>query len=146
MDHLLNPTKSQFGVPSLNFLGHIVDRSGISPMEDKVHAIRDFPEITSVRKLREFLGLVNFYRRFIPHCAEIVQPLTDLLRGRKKKNEPITLHDTALKAFSNVNVLYCHYHLLTYGNNRDRSKSQHNQNGLLLSKKTSTYSGKTLGN
>ena len=47
----INPIKSQFGVPILNFLGHIVDKS--------VHAIRDFPVISSVRKLREFLGLVN---------------------------------------------------------------------------------------
>ena len=65
-----NPTKSQFGVPSLNFLGHIVDKSGIRPMEDKVHAIRDFPVISSVRKLREFLGLVK-YRKWL-YCQSLI--------------------------------------------------------------------------
>ena len=67
-----NPTKSEFGVPSLNFLGHIVDKAGIRPMQDKVQAIRDFPVISSVRKLRELFGLVNegfrvcFYVVYIP--------------------------------------------------------------------------------
>ena len=39
---IINPTKSEFGVPRLNFLGHIVDNTGIRPMEDKVQAIRDW--------------------------------------------------------------------------------------------------------
>ena len=80
-DHglLINVTKSIFGVSSLDFLGYHVDVSGIRPMETKVHAIRNFPIPDTQRKLREFLGLVNFYRRFIPKGASLLQPLNLLL-------------------------------------------------------------------
>jgi len=50
--------------------------------------------------LREFLGLLNFYRRFIKNCSSIVQPLTDLLAGSKRSSSsPVSLSDTALTAF-----------------------------------------------
>ena len=65
----------KFGVPSLDFLCHLVDSSGIHPLPDKVQAVTDFPQPTSRRQLRAFVGLVNFYHRFIPGCARILQPL-----------------------------------------------------------------------
>ena len=79
---IISPGKCQFGANSLEFLGHNIDRNGILPLMNKVKAIEDFPIPESIRKLREFLGLINFYRRFIPDCAEILQPLTDLLKGK----------------------------------------------------------------
>ena len=44
--------------------------------------------------------MINFYRRFIPHCADLLQPLTDLLKDRKKKNEPIELSERELLSFN----------------------------------------------
>jgi len=63
---LINPQKCIFGVESLDFLGHHVDCHGICPLEEKVQTIRNFPQPNTQRKLREFLGLVNFYHRFLP--------------------------------------------------------------------------------
>ena len=63
---VINLTKSVLGVPCLDFLGYRVDAQGISPLDEKVRDIRDFPQPTSQHKLREFLGLINFYHRFIP--------------------------------------------------------------------------------
>ena len=97
---IINPLKCVFGVSSLTFLGHVVSEHGIRPLDEKVQHIRDFPAPNSLRKLREFLGLINFYRRFIPHCADILQPLTDLLKNRKKKNQPIELNEREFSAFS----------------------------------------------
>ena len=97
---IINPLKCLFGVSSLTFLGHVVDEHGIRPLDEKVQHIRDFPAPNSLRKLREFLGMINFYRRFIPHCADILQPLTDLLKNRKKKNQSIELSEDELSAFS----------------------------------------------
>ena len=67
-DHglLINVGKSVFGVPSLDFLGHRMDSNGIRPL---VEVIRNFQQPTTQRQFREFLGLINFYRRFIPNCA-----------------------------------------------------------------------------
>ncbi|XP_064479313.1 uncharacterized protein LOC135392535 [Ornithodoros turicata] len=55
----------------------------------QVQAIRDFPQPPLARKLREFLGLVNFYRRFIPGCASTLQPLEALLASAKSRSATI---------------------------------------------------------
>ena len=81
---VINPAKSLFGASSLEFLGHHVLEHGIHPLSTKIKAIQEFPQPQSLRRLRQFLGLINFYRRFIPHCARLVQPLTDLLAGKPK--------------------------------------------------------------
>ncbi|PIK48395.1 hypothetical protein BSL78_14755 [Apostichopus japonicus] len=98
---VINPAKCQYGATSLDFLGHRVDAGGIRPLPEKVKAIHDFPAPTTVRELREYLGLLNFYRRFIPRCSELLQPLTDLLSGKKPKTAPVVLNDSASQAFRN---------------------------------------------
>jgi transposase InsO family protein len=80
----INPKKCTFGASSLTFLGHRVDRNGVTPLTKHVEAIRAFPMPTCLTSLQRFLGMVNFYRRFIPGLAGIVKPLTDLLRGSPK--------------------------------------------------------------
>ena len=101
-DHgiLINVPKSVFGVLELDFLGYHVDVSSIRPMETKVQVVRDFPRPTSQRKLREFLGLVNFYRRFIPDGATLLQPLNQLLSRSTARTLDWT--DAAIEAFDAV--------------------------------------------
>lgn len=81
---VINPNKCEFGMSELDFLGHHITSEGIGPLPAKVSAIRDAKTPTSLKSLRSFLGLVNFYRRFIPECAKILTPLTDLLGKRKR--------------------------------------------------------------
>lgn len=95
----INPSKSVFGASSLEFLGHLVSSKGIQPLEDKVRVIHDFPQPTSQSKLREFIGLVGFYRRFLPSCAKIMQPLHLLLTHPKDKSAHLDWTDEALSAF-----------------------------------------------
>ena len=96
---VINPDKCVLGAESLEFLGHQVDRHGIHPLEQKVEIIRTFPQPTSQRKLRQFLGLVNFYRRFIPSCAHILQPLHHLLSGSPKNDRRLEWNSEAEAAF-----------------------------------------------
>ena len=63
---LINPPKCVLGVQELQFLGHRVNQLGVSPLPDQVQVIRDFPQPSTLCQLRTFLGLVNFYHRFIP--------------------------------------------------------------------------------
>ncbi|BHF81749.1 hypothetical protein SprV_0802488300 [Sparganum proliferum] len=107
---VLNPSKCVFGVPSLEFLGHLVDSHGIRPLPSKVAAIRDFPPPTSKRRLQRLLGMVNFYRRFLPNCAIIILPLTSLLSGSKRTFE---LTPAALTSFEQVKALLADATLLT---------------------------------
>ena len=103
---VINPAKSVFGVSSLEFLGHAVSAHGVQPLESKVKAIRDFPLPPSLTKLREFLGLVNFYRRFIPQCSHILQPLTDMLASKgsttKTGNATLEWSEQATSAFHKI--------------------------------------------
>ena len=76
----INVSKCDFAVLKLNFLGHMIDELAITPVPEKVTAIQNLPQPTSLRQLRRFFGLVNYYRRFIPGCSRILTPLTNILQ------------------------------------------------------------------
>ena len=96
----LNASKCVLGVPFLEFLGHHVDQHGIRPLPSKVRVIQEFPQPRTQSELRQFLGLVNFYHRFVPGCASILQPLHDLLSPPSKKDLPLTWTPEADSAFT----------------------------------------------
>ena len=81
---VVNRPKCVFGVQSIEFLGHQVSTNGIAPLESKVSAVRNFPQPSTVKELQQFLGMLNFYHRFVPHVAEILVPLHAALAGRKR--------------------------------------------------------------
>eukprot|EP00795_Rhopilema_esculentum_P017889 gene17889-biopygen2080 len=114
-DHgiVIHPTKCIFGQSHIDFLGHHVSPQGISPLSTRVKAIKDFPPPTSLKKLHEFLGLINFYRRFVPGCAELIQPLTDLLSAKFTK-EPFQLTVDSLSAFSEIKTALSRATLLVH--------------------------------
>ncbi len=82
---VVNQNKCCFGASELTFLGHHIDKNGVRPLPQKVQVIHDFPKPESPRQLRRFIGLVNFYHRFIPHCAEIIRPLHIFLSSTSSK-------------------------------------------------------------
>ncbi|BHF63679.1 hypothetical protein SprV_0200667300 [Sparganum proliferum] len=108
---VINPSKCVLGVLSLDFLGHHVDAQGLRPLSSKVEAIRDFPLPTSKRQLQRFLGMVNFYRRFLPNCADLMLPLTNMLSGPKG---PLELTGEALTAFERIKNSLADATLLTH--------------------------------
>ncbi|XP_068240168.1 uncharacterized protein [Palaemon carinicauda] len=77
--------KCSFGAEGVDFLSHYVSSSGAKLMTTKVDAIRKFPTPKTPRQLQEFLGMVNYYRRFIPNIAQTLTPLDDVLKGKAKK-------------------------------------------------------------
>jgi hypothetical protein len=81
---VLNTDKCQFGVQQVEFLGHSITADGAAPLFKHVQAVKDFQRPVDARQLQRFLGLVNFYRRFIPGVAGILKPLSDALRGGAK--------------------------------------------------------------
>ncbi|RWS04591.1 uncharacterized protein B4U79_04943, partial [Dinothrombium tinctorium] len=64
----------------MEFLGFLLSFQGLAPLPERVEAIRKFPRPNSIRQLRSFLGLINFYRKFIPRAAETLAPLNYLLK------------------------------------------------------------------
>ena len=72
--------KCEFHAESVEYLGYILSREGLTMAESKIKAILDWPEPRKVRDIQSFLGFANFYRRFIHNYSEIVLPLTRLTR------------------------------------------------------------------
>lgn len=62
------------------FLGHTVTRNGVRPNADKIEVIRSWPVPKNEKELKQFLGTIGYYRRFIKDFAKLVKPLTQLLR------------------------------------------------------------------
>ncbi len=56
-------------------------------MADHATEIKNCPPPQDIKQLQRFLGMVNFYRRFLPNCTQILKPLTDLLKGGAKTLE-----------------------------------------------------------
>ncbi|BHF67170.1 hypothetical protein SprV_0301019500 [Sparganum proliferum] len=108
---IINAAKCEFGVPSLTFLGHVVDSEGIKPVPDKVSAISTFPVPTTINQLRRFLGMVNYYHRFLPHGATILQPLNSLLTHSKKT---LVMTEEAVKSFNDVKAALASATLLAH--------------------------------
>ncbi len=81
---VINSDKCLFSCSTVDFLGHRLSASGISPLPARVQAIADLTRPATVKQLQAFLGLFNFYRRFIPAAAKLVLPLTRALRGGPK--------------------------------------------------------------
>ena len=90
------------GVSELTFLEHYLKSQGVRPLEDKVKAIQDFPQPTTQCKLCEFLGLINFYYHFLPHCADTLKPLHTLLATAYKTKRTLQWIEESLQAFSTI--------------------------------------------
>ena len=68
----------------MKFLGHLINKNGISPDPDKIRAITQFPIPKSVKQVRSFLGICSYYRRFIKSFTEKARPLNLLIRDNTK--------------------------------------------------------------
>ncbi|CAB0033680.1 unnamed protein product [Trichogramma brassicae] len=77
----VNWEKCQIGRSEVVFAGYLISEHGFKPPAAKVEAIARFPKPSDSTQLRRFIGMLNFYRRCLPHAAELMSPLTDLLRG-----------------------------------------------------------------
>ena len=73
-----------FLAKSVTYLGHRIDAEGQHPLSDKLEAVREAPVPHNVSELRSFLGLLNYYRTFLPNLATVLHPLNELLQTKRK--------------------------------------------------------------
>lgn len=111
---VVNTSKCIFGAEEVVFLGCSVSPTGIKPLDSKIQAIKDFPIPKTVRELRRFLGMINFYRRFLQGAAKSQAPLHNLLTGSVKGSHPVNITGEALRAFENCKESLCHATLLAH--------------------------------
>ena len=75
--------KCEFVMTEIIYLGHIISSEGIRPNPKKIEAVSNYPAPVNVNQLRTFLGLANYYRRYIKDFAKIAHPLTELTKKNK---------------------------------------------------------------
>lgn len=97
------PSKCFVGFNSYDFLGHSIGNGVLCPNNDKLEAIKNAPRPETKKQVRSFLGLIGYYRKFVPNFASVACPLTDLT----KKGVPnkINWQDHHEKAFSSLKSL-----------------------------------------
>ena len=66
--------------PSVEYLGHVIDAAGLHPTKAKVKAITEAPDPKNVAELRSFLGLINYYGKFLPNLSSTLAPMYKLLQ------------------------------------------------------------------
>jgi hypothetical protein len=97
---IINPAKCAFRAPEVAFLGYKVSAKGSQPLQERVTHLQEYQPLQSASQLRRFLGMLYFYRRFIPHAVATQAPLHDVLSGPKVKgSHPITWKPELLKTF-----------------------------------------------
>ena len=67
----------------VEYLGHKITSKGLHPSEEKVRALKNAPKPTNVSQLKSFLGLVNYYSKFLPNLSTTLAPLYKLLQKQK---------------------------------------------------------------
>ena len=100
--------KCLFMQPTVTYCGYVITGDGIQPVAAKVDAIKNAPEPKNVSQLRAFLGMLNYYHRFLPDVATVLEPLHQLLRkGEKCKwlEEQQTAFDKAKELLQSADLL-----------------------------------------
>ncbi|KAJ1199344.1 hypothetical protein NDU88_003181 [Pleurodeles waltl] len=88
-----NPKKCVIGKPNISYLGYEIGQGTLQPQTKKIIAILNAPNPKTKKDLRSFLGLVGYYRRFIPDYSTLAAPLTDLLsKSHPNRLAPFSEH------------------------------------------------------
>ena len=81
---VVNAKKCVLAVNQLSFLGHIVASERVKPTTTNVQAIVDYKKPRTKKQLRRFLGMIQFYNRFIPNCTKTLSPLYSLTSAENR--------------------------------------------------------------
>jgi hypothetical protein len=95
-------SKCAFCLPKVEYIGHLLSDIGISVENTKVDTIREWPIPRRKTDVQSFLGVINFYRRFITSCARISKPLTQLTG-----NTPFKWDGETQNAFDQLKKALC---------------------------------------
>ena len=101
---LLHPKKARIGLRSVEYTGHVIDRTGISFSREKIQTLLDFPVPTNKKAPKQFLGLANYFRDHIKDHSVIVATLQRYITNYTKRdgNKLITLDAEATQAFQTI--------------------------------------------
>ncbi len=91
--------KCEFHQETISFLGYIISSGGVAMDEQKVQAIVNWPQPTTLKELQRFLGFANFYRRFIRNFSTVAGPMTSMV---KKGTHRLSWSSAAIASFRSL--------------------------------------------
>ena len=91
-------SKCEFAMPRVKYLGHILSKNGVLPNPEKTKIIQEWQPPKNPKQIRQFLGLTNYYRRFIPNYCNLAKPLQNLT----KKDQPWVWSDKCQQSFESL--------------------------------------------
>ncbi|GBN81465.1 Transposon Ty3-I Gag-Pol polyprotein [Araneus ventricosus] len=110
-------SNSVFAVEEIEFLGYLITSQGSRPLPDKVQAIMNYKRPENIQDLRTFLGILNFYRRYLKDAAKNQALLHEYLKGSKNKDKrKIQWTDEAEKQFEKCKNDLANSTLLSFPN------------------------------
>ena len=74
----LKESKCDFFKKEIHYLHHLISDKGIYPLPEKLDTIQNIPKPRNPKEIKQFLGLCGYYRKFVPHFADISRPLAKL--------------------------------------------------------------------
>ena len=80
----LRKDRCMFTEPQTTYLGHKVSKEGIQLLQDKVHAITNAPAPTNVSELKSYLGMIIYYKKFLPNLSRVLASLYAFLRSETR--------------------------------------------------------------
>ena len=83
----LNPKKCSIAKQSIEFLSHTITKESIIPLQERIQAILDIPQPTTLAQANKFIGKIGWYRKFIPHFSQIAAPIhrvTNKIKSKRK--------------------------------------------------------------
>ena len=102
--------KCSFFKKYIQYLGHLVSEKGFEPLPEKLESIRKMPAPRTAKEVKQFLGLIGYYRKFVPCFADISRPLSKLTHH----NVVFESTDQCSKAFNHLRELLMEYPILRY--------------------------------
>ena len=76
----MKASKCNFLKAHVQYLGHLISGKGIEPVPEKLESIKNMPSPTTPKEVKQFLGLIGYYRMFIPKFSDVARPLTNLTK------------------------------------------------------------------
>lgn len=104
--------KSEFLKKEVNYLGHVLSDKGVQPNFDKIRVIKKFPIPKTQKEIKSFLGLLGYYRKFIPDFAKLTKPMTKCL----KKNATVNHSKEFIESFEKSKEILSNSPVLQYPN------------------------------
>ena len=102
--------KCAFFKKYIQYLGHLVSQKGFEPLPEKLEAIKKMSAPTTSKEVKQFLGLIGYYRKFVPRFSDISRPLTRLTRH----DTPFEWTEQCNKSFNHLRELLMQYPILRY--------------------------------